>query len=403
MTDTIDFYHKWLGISPEEQPADHYRLLGIKRFESDLDVITNAADRQMRHIKTFQSGPYSDESQQVLNKLSAARVCLLNETQKAEYDEALKKLEPSTKEVLQNEPSPEESFTDEPSTGNDIEYVPTLKPRVIAHHKKSSQKWPILVTGLITGGIAGLLLFMAMQDSTDDSKYNEPTSIAATSGKDDINKPAKKKEVSRGNGLEGHKKEGVGTKQIYNARKDFSGEKNPNGVWSYGWIKKLGGNINVYPDYSIEAYAAAHNGVDIYGWRDNNLYPKVGIPFVSEQDVTTNGWKVGPDQLIMHPGFEGEYSIIRWTAPTDGKCNVKAGFAGVLHNDKAVFIYHNSEELFKDTLSSQEVAPTFKSEFIVKSGDTIDFAVGKVAYTHAAATPTACSAIIEFTLNSSTK
>ena len=201
MTDKIDFYHKWLGIPPEEQPADHYRLLGIKRFESDLDVITNAADRQMRHIKTFQNGPYSDESQQLLNEISAARVCLSKEAQKAEYDEALKKLEQPTETVSQDQPSHVE-----PSPDNEIEFVPTLKPRVTARRKRSSWKWSTLVAGLVSGVIAGLLLFMAMQDGTDDSKYNEPASIATTTGQDGINKPAKKKEISRENGLEGNEK-----------------------------------------------------------------------------------------------------------------------------------------------------------------------------------------------------
>ena len=39
MTAPFDPYHKWLGISPKDQPPDHYRLLGIDRFESDLEVV----------------------------------------------------------------------------------------------------------------------------------------------------------------------------------------------------------------------------------------------------------------------------------------------------------------------------------------------------------------------------
>ncbi len=29
----FDPYHKWLGIPPDEQPANHYRLLGLELFE----------------------------------------------------------------------------------------------------------------------------------------------------------------------------------------------------------------------------------------------------------------------------------------------------------------------------------------------------------------------------------
>jgi len=40
----FDPYHKWLGIPPDEQPPDHYRLLAVRRFEDDPDVIAAAAD-----------------------------------------------------------------------------------------------------------------------------------------------------------------------------------------------------------------------------------------------------------------------------------------------------------------------------------------------------------------------
>ena len=34
-------YHKWLGIPPEEQPPNHYRLLGIALFEKDTIKLTS--------------------------------------------------------------------------------------------------------------------------------------------------------------------------------------------------------------------------------------------------------------------------------------------------------------------------------------------------------------------------
>lgn len=90
MSNAFDPYHTWLGIAPSEQPPNHYRLLGIALYESDPDVISNAADRQMAHIRTFQSGKYSKESQKILNELSAARVQLLDPKKRAEYDAKLR-------------------------------------------------------------------------------------------------------------------------------------------------------------------------------------------------------------------------------------------------------------------------------------------------------------------------
>ncbi|HYW78662.1 MAG TPA: hypothetical protein VE890_03760 [Thermoguttaceae bacterium] len=75
-----------MGIPPEEQPPHHYRLLGIRLFESNADVIANAADSRMIHLKTFQSGQYSALSQQLLNAVSTAKLCLLNPQSKAAYD-----------------------------------------------------------------------------------------------------------------------------------------------------------------------------------------------------------------------------------------------------------------------------------------------------------------------------
>lgn len=86
----FDAYHQWLGIAPKDQPPHHYRLLSIDLFEDNDDVISNAADRQMAHVRTFQAGRHSQKSQQLLNELAAARVCLLNATKKTDYDRRLK-------------------------------------------------------------------------------------------------------------------------------------------------------------------------------------------------------------------------------------------------------------------------------------------------------------------------
>ena len=89
MSEPFNGYHVWLGIPPNEQPANHYRLLGITPFETDLDVIDHAADRQMAHVRTFQSGRNAALSQQMHNELAAARVCLLNPQRKSDYDQEL--------------------------------------------------------------------------------------------------------------------------------------------------------------------------------------------------------------------------------------------------------------------------------------------------------------------------
>ncbi len=91
MAGKFDPYYKWFGIRPEDQPPDFYRLLGIAPFETDLDVISNAADQRMNHLRTLQNGPHAVASQQVLNQVSKARVTLLDDDRKLAYDLALRK------------------------------------------------------------------------------------------------------------------------------------------------------------------------------------------------------------------------------------------------------------------------------------------------------------------------
>jgi len=100
----FDPYHRWLGIPAEERPANRYRLLGLKLFEDDRDVIESAADRQMAHLRTFQMGKHAEASQKLLNEVAAARVCLLNPDKKAAYDTRLKhqlRAQPAGTEKLQ--------------------------------------------------------------------------------------------------------------------------------------------------------------------------------------------------------------------------------------------------------------------------------------------------------------
>ena len=79
-------YHKWLGISDAEVAPDHYRLLGLEKFETDIDVIAASADRQMAHVRKYQTGSHSLLSQKLLNELAVAKVCLLDPQKKQQYD-----------------------------------------------------------------------------------------------------------------------------------------------------------------------------------------------------------------------------------------------------------------------------------------------------------------------------
>lgn len=86
---SFDPYHELLGIPAVEQPPTYYRLLGLAAFESSSKVIERAADRQLQHLRTMQTGPYAAAIQKLLNEISKAQVVLLDPAAKAKYDTQL--------------------------------------------------------------------------------------------------------------------------------------------------------------------------------------------------------------------------------------------------------------------------------------------------------------------------
>ena len=92
MPDEFDPYQEWLGIEPHEHPVDHYRLLGIQQFETNPEVVHQAADERMTEIRLHQTGPRGRYTQQLLNEISAARVCLATAATRQAYNSQLVKL-----------------------------------------------------------------------------------------------------------------------------------------------------------------------------------------------------------------------------------------------------------------------------------------------------------------------
>jgi formylglycine-generating enzyme required for sulfatase activity/serine/threonine protein kinase len=88
--ESFDAYYKWLGIPPDEQPPNHYRLLGIRIFEEDRDVIQIAAEGRSTHLKTRVLGKHSGLSQKLLNEVQQAKLCLLTPDERAAYDASLR-------------------------------------------------------------------------------------------------------------------------------------------------------------------------------------------------------------------------------------------------------------------------------------------------------------------------
>ncbi len=86
----FDPYHKWLGIRGFRNAPNHYRLLGIDLFESDEEVIRDAAARQLTHLKTYRVGAQRELCGRIIDEVTQARSMLLDHERKTAYDRELK-------------------------------------------------------------------------------------------------------------------------------------------------------------------------------------------------------------------------------------------------------------------------------------------------------------------------
>lgn len=99
----IDVYKEWLGIPEGVRPPDHYTLLRLLQFEDDIDKIRGNYRKLNAHVRKYSTGQYLVRSQELLNEMAKAMLCLTDPDGKREYDESLGR-------------EPTETNVDEPKT-----------------------------------------------------------------------------------------------------------------------------------------------------------------------------------------------------------------------------------------------------------------------------------------------
>ena len=99
----IDVYKEWLGIPEGQRPPDYYTLLRLVQFEDDIDKIRANYRKLNAHVRKYSTGQYLLRSQELLNEMAKAMLCLTDPDGKLEYDAGLGR-------------APTESDNDEPTT-----------------------------------------------------------------------------------------------------------------------------------------------------------------------------------------------------------------------------------------------------------------------------------------------
>ena len=90
MSQPFDPYEKWFEIPQEERPVNHYLLLGLKPYESNLKVIRAAGEKRVEFLQDVSGGRHVEAAQKCLNEVAKAVLCLTNPAKKLAYDRQLK-------------------------------------------------------------------------------------------------------------------------------------------------------------------------------------------------------------------------------------------------------------------------------------------------------------------------
>lgn len=89
MPEQLDVYRDWLGISEAARPLNYYQLLRLEPFADDVARIRAHYKKMNAHVRKFATGDYAAESQELLNELARAMLCLTDVQRKREYDASL--------------------------------------------------------------------------------------------------------------------------------------------------------------------------------------------------------------------------------------------------------------------------------------------------------------------------
>src|SRR6185295_17528120 len=160
----------------------------------------------------------------------------------------------------------------------------------------------------------------------------------------------------------------------YNAVTNFSGSQNPTGAWSYGYRTPAG----VYGSYPSNS--------NIFGSGTSSWsQPSLAWCCPSLTKNTTGGTLaygsiVQPaDVLNLHPGPNGERSVLRWTAPGSGSYQLSGRFQGLdsgAGTTTDVLIQHNGVTIYSGAINGYGNQLQYSLNRSVAAMDVIEFSVG---------------------------
>jgi hypothetical protein len=89
MTKQLDVYRDWLGITETARPLNYYQLLRLNKFDDNVGRVREQYRKMNGHVRKFATGDFAARSQELLNELAKAMLCLTDARRKREYDASL--------------------------------------------------------------------------------------------------------------------------------------------------------------------------------------------------------------------------------------------------------------------------------------------------------------------------
>jgi hypothetical protein len=149
----------------------------------------------------------------------------------------------------------------------------------------------------------------------------------------------------------------------FSAARDFSFVSNPNRTWSYGYTTSVGSPFSLYQISGSTVFSGEQ------GWFGPIPGPTApGFPLVVAEP---NGI---PDVLDMGPG-PSSYTVVRWTAPSNGRWDVVGEFFGTGLTTGDVHVLRNGRAVFDSPLNGSAEEQFFRVVSLKKDA-TVDFAAG---------------------------
>lgn len=186
---------------------------------------------------------------------------------------------------------------------------------------------------------------------------------------------------------------GAGGKDFHDPARDFSPTANPNQPWKFGWIQA--GPINTSflddaapengalfpPPAALEGTTHVYRVGAIADFSELlfNSSPALRATFTGDNASLID---LSPRQIALVPSMTEEHTVLRWTAPENGRYAISGTFTGVENTPSttAVNIYHGATSLFSGTVGTfLGEGVSFTDDVQLTAGDKVDWIVGSGA------------------------